>query len=237
MNNEENIVSEYLKSIGFNLIKYEPNGNVPPDFSIEDNNIAIEVRRLNENYFSGNKTIGYQEEFYQIWQFLEQFLEQYTNENLRKSYWISFSFMRPIPKIKVLKKKLKQHLDNYFLNPLDDVELEITETFSIRLYFKELDAKPKLLLTSSHDENSGGVVSQIYLNNINHCIEEKTKKIQNYRASYQVWWIILVDTLVYRMSKSNDFEKISNNIILPKIWNKLIILNSEDKTPLIIISN
>ena len=48
MDHSEKVVFQYLKSRGFINIVYEPDGNIPPDFTI-DGRIAVEVRRLNEN--------------------------------------------------------------------------------------------------------------------------------------------------------------------------------------------
>ena len=48
MDHSEKVFFQYLKSRGFINIVYEPDGNIPPDFTI-DGQIAVEVRRLNEN--------------------------------------------------------------------------------------------------------------------------------------------------------------------------------------------
>ena len=45
-NEDEKIVYKYLQSLGYTDIIYEPDGNIPPDFLIDDT-IAVEVRRLN----------------------------------------------------------------------------------------------------------------------------------------------------------------------------------------------
>ena len=47
MKREEKIAETYFKSLGFTNIEFEPKGNRTPDFVIE-NEIAIEVRRLNQ---------------------------------------------------------------------------------------------------------------------------------------------------------------------------------------------
>lgn len=43
----ESVAIEYFQSRGYSNIIHEPDGNVPPDLLI-DNNIAVEVRRLNQ---------------------------------------------------------------------------------------------------------------------------------------------------------------------------------------------
>jgi hypothetical protein len=51
MNSKEKIAQNYLVSLGFKDIVFEPDGNIPPDFAVEGK-IAVEVRRLNQNYFA-----------------------------------------------------------------------------------------------------------------------------------------------------------------------------------------
>lgn len=48
MDNTEQIAYSHLISLGYDRIVYEPDGNIPPDFAI-NNRIAVEVRRLNQN--------------------------------------------------------------------------------------------------------------------------------------------------------------------------------------------
>ena len=48
MKREEKIANDYFISVGFNKILYEPDGNIPPDFLLNDS-IAVEVRRLNQH--------------------------------------------------------------------------------------------------------------------------------------------------------------------------------------------
>jgi hypothetical protein len=230
---EEKIVLDYLKSEGFTSIKYEPNGNSPPDFSIEDNT-AIEVRRLNENYFAGNKVIGHQEEYHRLWEILSQFIKEYKNPNLPSSYWLGFGYERPIPPSNELKKELKRKLDNFFDNPVQYAEIEITPTFHIRMHQAQNKEEKELILASSHDDNGGGGVIQIYLSNINYCIEEKTTKIQDFKKNYLEWWIILVDRIIYGI-RPEELEKYKDQITLPNDWNKLMILDNMGKTPVLVI--
>ena len=43
------------------MVTYEPDGNIPPDFLL-DNRIAVEVRRLNENMNVGGQMRGLESE-------------------------------------------------------------------------------------------------------------------------------------------------------------------------------
>jgi hypothetical protein len=48
MDQSEKVAYQYLSSCGFRDIVYEPDGNIPPDFLVNDS-VAVEVRRLNQN--------------------------------------------------------------------------------------------------------------------------------------------------------------------------------------------
>ncbi len=54
MNREESVVRQYLEHVGFQDIKYEPDGNIPPDFLV-GGRVAVEVRRLNQHFNTEGK--------------------------------------------------------------------------------------------------------------------------------------------------------------------------------------
>jgi hypothetical protein len=60
MKKEEKIAKDYLETIS-NDVVFEPDGNIPPDFKLNQV-IAVEVRRLNQNIFKGNKPKGLEQE-------------------------------------------------------------------------------------------------------------------------------------------------------------------------------
>src|SRR5687767_4270989 len=43
------------------------------------------------------------------------------------------------------------------------------------------------------DEDAGGGVIPVYIENIRHCIAEKSSKIERYKSKYKEWWLYLVD--------------------------------------------
>ncbi len=60
MNKDEKRAKKFLKR-HYSNIQFEPIKNAPPDFLI-NNNIAVEVRRLNQNYFDGDNPKGLEED-------------------------------------------------------------------------------------------------------------------------------------------------------------------------------
>ena len=57
MDQSEKVAESYLRYRGHDNIQFEPDGNRTPDFLV-DNNIAVEVRRLNQNHDFGRGRRG-----------------------------------------------------------------------------------------------------------------------------------------------------------------------------------
>ena len=93
--NSEEITENYLKSLGYINVVFEPDGNIPPDFSIDDR-IAVEVRRLNQNYFEGHEVKGLEEDRIPFINLLKSTLDEFDAQYKGSSYWISIRFKRPI---------------------------------------------------------------------------------------------------------------------------------------------
>ena len=95
MDKEEKLSLEYLESLGFENISYEPDGNIPPDFLI-DKRIAIEVRRLNQNFLSGDRNSGLENIRFPLFHKIQNLLSDIKSDAFEKSYFISYTFRRPI---------------------------------------------------------------------------------------------------------------------------------------------
>ena len=78
MNREEKIAKVYLKSLGFKNVVFEPDGNIPPDFSI-DGRIAVEVRRLNQNFFTKDEAQGLKEARIPLFRLLQSSLSEFDS--------------------------------------------------------------------------------------------------------------------------------------------------------------
>lgn len=48
MDKAEHAAKRFLDSTGLGTFLHEPDGNVPPDFALEDRSVGVEVRRLNQ---------------------------------------------------------------------------------------------------------------------------------------------------------------------------------------------
>src|SRR5213595_1852143 len=102
MDSSEGIVSEYLSHRGFRDVVYEPDGNVPPDFLV-DGRIAVEVRRLNQHERIGDVPRGLEQTSIPLDRLVIRILESMGPPTVGMSWFVSYSFRRPLPSKKVLE--------------------------------------------------------------------------------------------------------------------------------------
>ncbi len=130
MKREEIITEAYLKSLGFKDVVFEPEGKSKlPDFRI-DGNIAVEVRRLNQNYFKKNEVRGLEETRMPLFKLLESSLSDFDSHYKGCSYWVSIRFHRPVEKGNTNKKAIVKALSD-FLNRLFPLPCDVKVTENI----------------------------------------------------------------------------------------------------------
>jgi hypothetical protein len=78
------------------------------------------------------------------------------------------------------------------------------------------------------DLDSGGFVVSLYIQNIKHCIADKTEKQRCHRDQYAEWWLILVDQIAYGIRK-NEIDTVLRFVERPENWTKVILLNRDAK--------
>jgi hypothetical protein len=105
MNEDEKIAEKYLRRIYDNAV-FEPDGNIPPDFAIE-NKIGIEVRRLNQQYRKSGRTEGLEQQRFRLLKMISKELERYPLVEGEDKYWLSLSFKRDIGNTKDIKENIK----------------------------------------------------------------------------------------------------------------------------------
>jgi hypothetical protein len=112
MDREEKITEAYLKSLGFKDVVFEPEGNRTPDFQI-DGKIAVEVRRLNQHFFTKDEVRGLEETRIPLFTLLESSLSEFDSQYKGCSYWVAIKFHRPVEKGNTNKKAINKAL-TYF---------------------------------------------------------------------------------------------------------------------------
>jgi hypothetical protein len=95
MDPTEKFFADHLSHRGYTNVVHEPDGKVPPDFLV-NGVIAIEVRRLNQNYFDGTDTKGLEEVAITLWKRIEQLASSLGPPVDGESWFVDLSFTRPV---------------------------------------------------------------------------------------------------------------------------------------------
>jgi hypothetical protein len=224
MNIDESIAFGYLENLEIGIPVYEPFGKRPPDFSID--NLAIEVRRLNQNYFKKGKVVGLENLEKVFPKIVEEVFRGLDPKYTGISYWVAVKFKRaPRQKMSNIKKELKYSLQQ-FLNvrvPLPytmDVNNEIDITF-----YESTPFECKIFqIGSLMDYDSGGWVLSLYIENIKHSLQEKITKILPYKNDFQKWWLLLVDRIGFTFHE-DEIDELKKYVGKIKQFEKVIVIS------------
>ena len=226
MNRDEKIVFDFLKKTDGSNVVFEPNGNIPPDFII-NSKIAIEVRRLNQHFFSKGKSEGLETLYFQLFGAFKEVLVPFDPIFSGKSYWVFLEFQRPFRKsIKIVIKEMQTAL-SYFINS-NYVSLphaiQINESIELEIYDSSPIKRKIFRPGGSIDSDSGGFVVSTYLENIHHCIINKSEKIKFEKDKYKFWHLFLVDHLNLGLDFQdiNDVKKMVDTL---GEFDKVVLLN------------
>jgi hypothetical protein len=109
------------------------------------------------------------------------------------SWFVSYTFRRPLPPWKPLKNALASHLKAFVSDERDRVSgksVRIDDAVDIE-FIRASDPHPTFfVLGGSSDGDSGGWVLEETRKNLRLCIDEKTRKIAQFRNRYPEWWLI-----------------------------------------------
>ena len=219
---EEQIAEQYFKSKGFSTIIYEPDGNVPPDFLL-DNEVAVEVRRLNQHWeVNGISEPLENLEFDLISRFMG-LLKSYESVTFDKSAFVNIEFSRPISSTKDIIKIIKTKLDEQLKDIHQQRTYQISRNVKIEVFPATSKLKSPFNLAFQMDNDGGGfVVGNIY-DSLKIIVEEKQRKIMKYRTKYNQWWLALVDFIGYGIDK-NDLEQLSESLDFHYDFAKIIFI-------------
>lgn len=211
-NDDEKLVHKILLQNNHCQVFYEPDGNIPPDFKIGDN-IAVEVRGLNQNFFQKEHVTGLNNVSIPLLDGLVEVLHTFGKQSDDYSFWVCIYYKRPIEGIHEIKKLIKQNLNNFLLLPDPTFPYVINVTNNIELTILKTHSTNENLfrLGGSADANQGGFVISTYIENIRYCINEKAEKILDYQQRYAKWWLFLVDHLLLD-PEEDEINEIKSNI-------------------------
>lgn len=222
---EEKIVEKCLRNQGFEKIKYEPDGNIPPDFVLNDK-IAIEVRRLNQNYLKNGEINGLENENFQVRDIINRLIDKISDTNFDTSAFLTYSIKRPLPENKIIKQELKKILTHYKEDMSNYKEFTIEKNFHIELFPCEKQEQQFEIMFSSDTDAGGFVLYEIY-KNIKLVVAEKECKIKKFKNNYDEWWLALVDCIGYGLSES-EINQLNQMPKFSSVFSRILMVSPID---------
>jgi hypothetical protein len=231
MDDSEKLVEAYLISAGFTDVRHEPCKNSTPDFLI-DGRIAVEVRRLNQNFDdkSGKGLRGLEETDIPLSRSFEKYLTELGPAPASgRSWFVFYAFSRPDPAWKDLKRQLDGLLKPFMAsdNP-QPFEARLNANFKIEISLSPSPSATFFVLIGGDDEQSGGWTMTEIDANLKHCIIEKTAKIANHRAKYPEWWLILPDHIGHGLGQFRQKQFLEHGTVQPGGFDRIILLDPQD---------
>jgi len=227
MNADELIAQATFHQMGFTQIRFEPDGNSTPDFLL-NNRIAVEVRRLNQNTEQDGKNRGLEETFSSFLHGMQALLHQMSEPD-GESWWVTFSFSRPVEPWAALKPRIKEALAEFKTRP---IRTNCVIFSSGKFWLEVAKASvvsvddPMFYYLIGDDGDAGGVKVPEIIRNAEICSKLKIAKTAEHRSKYPEWWLLLVNQFGLEM---DDFDKqqLKAHFKCPKGWDKLVIVNVE----------
>lgn len=226
MDRSERCAANFLVNRGCKNVVYEPDGNVPPDFLV-DGYLAVEVRRLNQNFDFGTHTEGLEQASIPLSQKIQALATSLGPPKHGVSWFVFYSFTRPVEPWKSLKPKIRDVLLTFTKNPATvEQSWRLGGGFELEV-FPATKLFPTFFVMGGHvDDDAGGWVIPELLKNLTYCIGEKSRKIEKFRSKYPAWWLVLVDHLHFGR-EDYDHAQVRKNAQEIGAWNKVVVINAE----------
>lgn len=224
MKPEEIVAEKYLRKIYGENIIYEPlGGSKPPDFSV-NNVYAVEVRRLNQQFFAGENTEGLENLSSDIYKPFREVLNKFNSQYLGKSYYVDIEYKRPFKKDMKQTKKDMQNALKVFLQSemLLPCTLEVNEKIKFHIGMIE-PIDNRVFLMASESDSDWLVNDASIIKNIRYCITQKSLKVKQYKSLYKECWLCLVDQMVLEVGYR--IEMIKSAISNLGEFDRVVIIN------------
>lgn len=228
MKTSDKFADEYLKQQGFKRIVYEPHGNVPPDFLVHDR-IAVEARRLNQNKETRNRLQGLEELWKPLQTTVQAVLKTMGPAVAGSSWFVQYSFRRPLPERKELMKLLANALRELKDAPQQQLgKIRVSDNFTLTFHLASKVQSELFVFGSCTDCDYGGFVMSEMIRNLKLCIAEKTRKAARYRHKYPEWWLLFHDLIGYGDWNQSERQQLRECVQFDGSWDKIIIVNPSD---------
>jgi hypothetical protein len=198
MDDTERLAEIYLSSLGLSPIVFEPEGTKkPPDF-LAGARIAVEVRRLNHNVVTkSGAPHGLETTRIALERAMREVLKSLGPSKEGKSWFVHYTFSRPLPKLPKLKQEVRNVLAAFRDGQIVERELAIADHFKVHLFPTSKVFSNCFVLGGFVDRDTTCYLISELEKNVRICIQEKSKKIANIKTKYSEWWLILIDQIGY----------------------------------------
>jgi hypothetical protein len=232
MDESESLVKAHLVHCGFKRIIYEPDGNNPPDFLLDDR-IAVEVRRLNQNELTESGRLkGLEEDRIPTQRRFQQLLHSLGPASSGMSWFVRYSLRRPLARWKDIEPELRRQLE-IFRNDARSQKLcriRVAKGFDIEIIHKASKCHPTCFLDGGgSDGDTGGFILAETQKNLRLCVAEKLNRIARVRHRYPEWWLALVDRIGFGVGAS-DLELFREYLAMDTGFDRVILLSPLDVT-------
>jgi hypothetical protein len=169
---EEKLANDYFISEGFNKIQHEPDGNIPPDFLL-NNSIAVEVRRLNQHLRRQKSPIPLEELQFKLIPRIQNLLKSFMGPEINSSAFLTISYGRPLKVDKKLITDIDNILHEHILFIKEKREYVIRENLTIRFWPSKKNLSDIYVIGIQSDHDSGGFMIGEIHRSLKFIIEEK----------------------------------------------------------------
>lgn len=230
MNASERLALAYLDGLDLGPVEFEPDGNIPPDFVV-GGRIAVEVRRLNQNHVQADGTAqGLEELSLSLMARIDALCTRLGSAPDDESWWVSFSYHRPVGPTKELISQLRRALQGFRASPVrEPCSLRVAPNFTIDLRRSGAGLGQFFHRAASIDGDAGGWVLAELLRNLQLCIDGKQTKIAPHRHRYSTWWLVLEDLIDYGVDDEDRPRFLED--IMPRIrhdFDRIVLLDPRD---------
>ena len=225
MKREEQLAHQYLASLGYNCVAYEPEPNLPPDFLI-DGRIAVEVRRLNQNEITETGHRGLEETWIPFNMRFRKFLKSFGPPRTGETWFVTYQ--RPLTPWENLRPVLTGYLAEFLNHPVRGrVDIQVDDSLEISFYPACKPHPTVFVWGAGGDGDSGGFVVSEMLKNLRICVADKTKVVAPHRHKYPEWWLVFLDFIGWGLGEY-DQKMLLQHWDMEHNWDKIIIVSPQN---------
>jgi hypothetical protein len=205
MKREEVVATEFLTKYFNEKPAYEPLGNsTPPDFSIDGT--AFEVRRLNQRYIvEGVSNEGLEQVDTPLNLALHKELSKIIFSDKGGTIFWGSEFKRPlVGKIAGIVNQLAEKAREYYQEGSRKPRKITIGGVTLNLFASSTSTGKALRMGYTGDDDSGGMLGDIYPTSIRLALEEKITKTKHIVEKFDRWILILVDYVLPGLMEPND---------------------------------